>query len=164
MKKILAGMTLTLLMTSAHALDSLSLEYGLGTRGVDEWRIGAQWRQEPKWLADTVMRLYWDATYGTWQSNTGTLQDVGLTPTFRYGHQYGGYFDIGIGFHVLTETRISSDIEFSTKFQFGDHLGVGYRFDRYDLSMRLQHLSNAGIKDPNPGINFLQLRFQYWLR
>ncbi|HYL90521.1 MAG TPA: acyloxyacyl hydrolase, partial [Burkholderiales bacterium] len=38
-----------------------------------------------------------------------------------------------------------------------------YRFDRYDVSMRLQHLSNAGIKNPNPGVNFLQVRFQYWL-
>ena len=123
-------------MSSAHALDALSLDFGRGTRGVGEWRIGAQWRQEPKWLDDTLMRLYWDAGLGTWESDLGTLQDLGLTPTFRYGHERGGYFDFGIG----------------------------YRFDRYDVSLRLQHLSNAGIKNPNPGINFLQLRFQYWLK
>jgi len=164
MKKIFAALALLLPMSSAHALDGLSLEFGRGTRGVDEWRLAAQWRQEPKWLEDSLMRLYWDVGLGTWESDLGTLQDLGLTPVFRYGHEHGGYFDLGIGFHVLTETRISSGIEFSTKFQFGDHLGVGYRFDRYDVSFRLQHLSNAGIKNPNPGINFLQLRFQYWLK
>jgi lipid A 3-O-deacylase len=164
MRIIFAAVVLLLRMASAHALDGLSFEYGRGTRGVDEWRMAAQWRQNPKWLDDTLMHLYWDATYGTWQSNTGTLQDVGLTPTFRYGHEHGGYFDFGIGFHVLSETRISEQIEFSTKFQFGDHFGIGYRFNRYDMSVRLQHLSNAGIKNPNPGINFLQLRFQYWLK
>jgi hypothetical protein len=31
----------------------------------------------------------------------------------------------------------------------------------YDLSLRFQHLSNAGISNPNPGINFLELRMSY---
>ena len=32
---------------------------------------------------------------------------------------------------------------------------------QYDLGVRLQHLSNGGIENPNPGINFLILRFAY---
>ena len=28
--------------------------------------------------------------------------------------------------------------------------------------VRFQHLSNAGIQNPNPGINFLQLRVGHW--
>ena len=164
MKKVLAVAAFLLPMKAAQALDSISAEMGHGTRGVSDWRVGLQWRQEPHWLEDTSMRLYWDAALGTWESDTGTLQDGSLTPTFRYGHEQGAYFDLGIGFHVLSETRISSQIEFSTKFQFGDHFGVGYRYDRYDFSVRVQHLSNAGIKNPNPGINFLQVRLQYWLK
>lgn len=163
MKKILGVVVLLLPMGAARAVDSLSAELGRGTRGVDEWRIGVQWVQKPKWLEDTLMRLYWNAALGAWESDIGTVQELGLTPTFRYGRERGAYFDVGIGFHVLSEKRISSQIEFSTKFQFGDHLGIGYRFERYDVSMRLQHLSNAGIRNPNPGINFLQVRFQYWL-
>ena len=42
---------------------------------------------------------------------------------------------------------MSSGTEFSTKFQFGDHWGFGYRRDRHDFSVRLQHLSNAGIRN-----------------
>jgi len=163
MRKIFAAAVLSLPVMTAHALDSLSLELGKGSHDVDEWRLGAQWRQKPKWLDDTIMSLYWDATLGTWEADIGTVQDLGLTPTFRYGHEHGAYFDFGIGFHVLSETRISSTTDFSTKFQFGDHLGIGYRYDRYDFSVRAQHLSNAGIRNPNPGINFLQVRVQYWL-
>jgi lipid A 3-O-deacylase len=36
--------------------------------------------------------------------------------------------------------------------------------DRYDVGLRLQHLSNGGIRKPNPGIDFVQLRLQYHLR
>ncbi len=163
MRRILAALAAALTVTSAHAVDSISAEYGVGTRGVDEWRVGVQWLQEPSWLVGTNWRLYWDATIGNWSSDTGALQDAGLTPTLRYGHEHGLYVDGGIGYHVLSERRISSNIGFSTKFQFGDHLGVGYRSSRYDVSMRLQHLSNAGIRNPNPGINFMQVRVQYWL-
>ena len=164
MKEFLASAVFLLVASPAQALDSISAEMGHGTHGVDDWRVGLQWRQQPKWLEDTLMRLYWDASIGTWESDTGTLQDGSLTPTFRYGRERGAYFDMGIGFHVLSETRVSSQTEFSTKFQFGDHFGLGYRFERYDWSMRLQHLSNAGIKNPNPGINFLQGRVLYWMK
>ena len=48
-----------------------------------------------------------------------------------------------------------------------DHLGIGYRFGarkEHDVSFRAQHLSNAGYRNPNPGINLLLLRYQYHLR
>ena len=51
----------------------------------------------------------------------------------------------------------------STAFQFGDHLGAGFRFgpqDRYDFGVRVQHISNGGVSSPNPGINFFLVRLQ----
>ena len=97
-----------------------------------------------------------------------TIYDVGLTPVFRLEGTAPGsaYFEAAIGFHLLSDLQIDHDRPFSTRFQFGDHIGVGRRFgprERYDLSLRLQHLSNGGIRRPNPGIDFLQLRFQYHL-
>jgi hypothetical protein len=50
-------------------------------------------------------------------------------------------------------------------FQFGNNVGAGYRFGAkgaFDLGVRYQHLSNASIKRPNNGINFTQVRLQYW--
>jgi hypothetical protein len=31
----------------------------------------------------------------------------------------------------------------------------------HELSLRLQHASNAGVKEPNPGVNFLLLRYAH---
>ena len=51
----------------------------------------------------------------------------------------------------------------STAFQFSDTLGAGVQFGnraRSTVGVRFQHLSNASIKRPNPGINFTQVYYQ----
>jgi hypothetical protein len=51
-----------------------------------------------------------------------------------------------------------------TAFQFADMAGVGMQFgshQQYQAGYRFQHISNGGIKEPNPGINFHQLYLQY---
>ena len=166
MKKIL----LAILLGSspiAHAVDGVSLEAGTGNQGVHMARAGVQWDWERKWFSDGAWRLggYWDASVGAWNGGPDTVWDFGFTPTFRYERAAGGspYVEAGIGLHWLSSVHIASSRDFSSRFQFGDHIGVGFRFGpggRYDLSLRLQHLSNAGYREPNPGINFLQLRFQ----
>jgi hypothetical protein len=149
----------------AHALDSVSAEVGGGTHGVHLWRVGVQWVPHPEWLAERRWDYYWDVSFGNWHSDTGTTHDFGVTPVFRYArHPRGWYFDGGVGAHVVSEAHVSSDLGFSTHFQFGNHLGVGYNFGGFSVSGRFQHLSNAGMRNPNPGINFLQLRLQYPLR
>ena len=158
MKKILAALAVFVALP-ANALDGVSFETGRGTRDVGLWRVGAQWRQAPAFLEGTRWSLYWDATVGGWQGDLGRVHDVGVTPVWRYARApRGTYFEGAIGFHVLSDSHINSDLGFSTRFQFGDHVGVGYRFERYDLQLRLQHLSNGGMRNPNPGINFLVLR------
>ncbi|MFZ6775118.1 acyloxyacyl hydrolase, partial [Undibacterium sp. SXout7W] len=49
--------------------------------------------------------------------------------------------------------------QFSTNFQFGDHIGVGYVLNNgWDLSFKIQHYSNGGVKHPNPGGNFAVIK------
>jgi len=48
--------------------------------------------------------------------------------------------------------------------QFADMVGVGATFgphQNYQAGFRFQHLSNAGIEHPNPGINFSEIYVQY---
>lgn len=144
----------------------MSFEYGFGTREVNLWRVGLQWKQEsaewmekhPRWS------WYWDFSIGGWHGDQGTVHDVGLTPVFRYAKaQHGPYLEGAIGFHILSDSHINSDLDFSTRFQFGSHLGAGYHHGRYDWQVRLQHLSNGGMRNPNPGINFMVLRLTRWL-
>jgi hypothetical protein len=164
--------------TTAHAVDSVSIEAGrsFGGRGDDTnmGRIGVQWDWNVKWFDQGSWYLtgYWDLSLGYWNTDD-TLDDhdvvdIGITPTFRLRSAatsgFAPYVELAVGAHYLSDKDISDRRRFSTNFQFGDHIGLGFMFGdkgQYDLSYRLQHLSNASIDSPNPGINFNQIRFQY---
>jgi len=124
----------------------------------DLWSSPAQsWR----------LRMAIEASVGGWNPHGGDstlMGDIGLTPIFRLqgGGRSGPFAEIAAGLHLLSRTRVSDTKAFSSAFQFGDRLAIGYRFgDAIDseLALRLQHYSNAGIKEPNPGINFLMLQY-----
>jgi lipid A 3-O-deacylase len=154
--------------TSARAVDSVSLEVGQG-HGLWLWRAGAQWNwreENDKAIGDWYLRGYWDVTAGTWEQGVDTLYDAGVTPVFRLERSARGspYLEAAIGLHMLSSLDITPLRTFSSHLQFGDHIGFGVRFgheQRLDFGVRLQHLSNAGLRNPNPGINFLLLRLQY---
>ena len=110
-----------------------------------------------------VWRLagYWEFSAALWDNADDSTADIGVTPVFRI--ERGRFYVEGaIGLH-LVQTHISASRVFSTAVQFGDHIAAGFHFSRYDLSLRLQHLSNGGLAEPNPGINFALLRLQYHL-
>jgi lipid A 3-O-deacylase len=68
----------------------------------------------------------------------------------------------GIGISAMSPIYRTGTKEFSTSFNFVDTVGIGRSLDaqhRHELSLRVQHVSNADIKTPNPGENFLQLRY-----
>ncbi|MGZ8156868.1 MAG: acyloxyacyl hydrolase [Burkholderiales bacterium] len=156
----------------AHAIDGVSLELGTGD-GVDMGRAGVQWDWNVRWLQGANWHVggYWDVALGYWKRRDTApdqhddLVDLGVTPVFRFQPNgfVGPYVEAGIGFHLLSHSSIG-DKRMSTAFQFGDHIGIGYRFGAksgYDVGYRFQHVSNGGIKHPNSGINFHQVRVQY---
>ena len=163
----------------AFAVDSVSFEIGAGNEATEVWRAGLQWNWQRRWFTERSWTLgaYWDLQVGRWRGplRSGQLGaedqevwDIAITPVFRLERAQRTavipYAEAGIGFHLLSDLRINFRRNFSTRFQYGDHLGLGMRFGRkhhYDLGVRLQHLSNGGLANPNPGINFAQLRFAY---
>ena len=157
----------------ARALDGFAVEIGTGDDSVDMARIAAQWDWKKRWFQGANWHLggYWDVGVGYWHDGSVAagqhedIYDLGLTPVFRIqpNDLAGPYVEAGIGVHLLSHSSIGGR-NMSTAFQFGDHVGLGYRFGPkagYDLGYRFQHLSNAGIKHPNPGINFHQIRLRY---
>ncbi|MBI5445936.1 MAG: acyloxyacyl hydrolase [Deltaproteobacteria bacterium] len=122
------------------------------------WGWGADLLQGSSWR----LRGSWELSLGAWQGDK-TLVDAGLTPIFRWEAKSAGllgapYLEAAVGAHLLSGVSMF-DRGFSTAFQFGDHVGLGTRFGRFDLSYKLQHLSNGGIKSPNDGILFNIVRF-----
>jgi len=178
MRALVVVVSLLLLAPTARAVDSMSVVLGTSDSSnaeVGMLRIGVQWNWSKRWAITPNWHIggYWDLDFGYWsndsprKTNNG-MTDVGFTPTFRLQQTSMGpispYAEGAIGFHLLSETSVSEERRFSTTFQFGDHVGLGFRFGyrhAMDLGYRFQHLSNGGIKDPNQGINFHQVRFQY---
>jgi lipid A 3-O-deacylase len=154
------------------AADGVSFELGRGN-GAKMGRAGLQRNMNKQWFKGDQWHVggFWDLTLGHWTrdalpSQHSSITEIGLTPTLRLQQNSGKglYAEGGVGFHLLSHASLGAT-QFSTSFQFGSHLGAGYRFgvkEAFDLGLRYQHLSNAGIKHPNEGINFTQARLQYW--
>ncbi len=92
------------------------------------------------------------------------VTQVGWTPVLRLQppNWHGWYAEAGIGVNLLAPVYRSRDKRFSTVLNFGDHIALGRRFGetrRHEIALRFQHFSNAGIRRPNPGENFIQLRY-----
>ena len=169
---IFAFIGLTLIAAPAGGVDSVAFEIG-GGDGVEMGRVAVQWNWNKRWFQGRNWHLgaYWDVALGYWRGDEkragehDELFEFAVTPVFRIQPNglAGPYVEAAVGFHLLSHSSIGEH-RMSTAFQFGDHIGVGYRFGAkasYDLGYRFQHLSNAGIKRPNSGINFHQIRLQY---
>ena len=159
-----AGALFILLSAPARAVDGWVLEVGRGDDRTNLLRVGFidEWRKRERGGHEWHLAGYWEFSAGLWDNRDESTADIGATPVFRLQRE-AIYIEGAIGFHLVS-TRISAARVFSTAFQFGDHLGAGVRFGpgrRYDLGMRVQHLSNGSLRNPNPGINFLLVRLQY---
>ncbi|MCW5626624.1 MAG: acyloxyacyl hydrolase, partial [Burkholderiales bacterium] len=89
------------------------------------------------------------------------------TPSLRLerrGEHLSPFIEGGIGIHYLSDTVDASHAQLSTRFQFGDYVGVGARFGRdgqYAISARFVHYSNGGIHKPNRGADMGMINFAY---
>lgn len=126
----------------------------------DRWR----WWEGRRWHLGTQLEL----SVGRWThpDRAGPGADIGLTPVFRLQRdgRYAPFVEAAVGAHLLSTPHIGGR-EMSTSYQFGDLAGLGVRFGergRAEIGYRIIHYSNAGIRRPNPGINFHMLRFGYW--
>jgi len=70
------------------------------------------------------------------------------------------YVEFGSGIALISDTEIGP-LDLSSAFQFKNYIGLGIRKNKMDLSIRLAHLSNAGIKKPNEGIDILSFAVKY---
>lgn len=170
----LAALLATQTSLAANGLfDSASLEAGAGSQ-VKIVRIAAQSDWNARWLARNGYHMsgYWDVNLAQWRGDAyrdipDRHQDitvVGVTPVFRYQRddKLGWYGEAAIGVSLFSETYNNNDYRLSTAFQFADHIAIGYVLGKkWDLSARIQHYSNGGIKQPNTGVNLLLLKAAY---
>jgi hypothetical protein len=162
------------LSLGAHAMD-LAPRGAFVTAGVAEHSTHSlsggvvwpwSWRREAAGGELTALTegyvSYWSARD---VAGRQSFTQLGLVPLVRYRFTQGRsewFVEGGIGISVTDRLYRTPDKQFSTRFNFVDTVGVGRSFGaqrQHELGMRVVHMSNAGIKRPNPGENFLQLRY-----
>ncbi|MFA5677404.1 MAG: acyloxyacyl hydrolase [Pseudomonas sp.] len=162
-----AALILCCTMPAAHALDGITVQIGESSENTTTYRIGAQFEfGRTLWQSDgggAQLDGYWDAGVTRWSSLDAT--SLTLTPMFRlsFGASDGGvtpFVEAGIGASYFTETDLG-DQDLGGKFQFEDRIGAGLRFNTgSEVGVRYYHYSNAGIKQPNDGIDMGALYYR----
>lgn len=144
--------------------------------GIQSVALGATWDWSRSWGIGTG-RLggYWETSVAGWTfrgpggERTGIGQ-VAFKPVFRYRFDDGAspwFYEAGVGLTLLNRHYTSDRKDFGSRFNFGDHLAVGRAFGErqaHEVALRIEHFSNGGTSQPNPGATFLQLRYAYRFR
>ena len=151
--------------------DAVSVRAGIGKSGNAMAGVGVVWdwnferlRRHAELTAHTELIVN-EWSYDARNGGSRTLTQVVLLPTLRMQLKQGRspYFvELGVGASWMDRLYDTPAKTFSTQWNFYDVIGVGRRFgpgDRHELGLRWAHTSNAGLKKPNPGQDFLQLRY-----
>jgi len=172
------GVALAMVAGQANAadsgwVDSASFEFGSGPK-VRMARFALQNDWDARWFASNGRHLggYWDLSASWWRGTAyrnvdGQHQNlgvIGITPVLRYQRddKLGWYAEAGIGANLFSELYNNDGHQLSTAFQFGDHLGIGYVTpNKWELGLKFRHYSNASIKRPNSGANFVAVSARY---
>lgn len=175
-KTWLSVIATTAVLASAHAQEArtLYLQAGGGDNSANAITLGATlpWNNWSWSLCSGMVRGHWDMYVSNWSSRADgegrrNTAVIGIGPSLRWRGDGGAspwFAEVGTGASLSNRLYRNADNEFSTRFNFASHLGVGRNFgarNEHELSLRLQHSSNAGIKSPNPGENFLLLRYAH---
>ncbi|CAZ87020.1 Lipid A deacylase PagL [Thiomonas arsenitoxydans] len=124
---------------------------------------GPLWQHD---FAHSRLDVVLEASLGQVSSSEGPgsrhLTHVGLTPFARWWFAPQTAMEFGIGANLFSGTTLGAK-RISTAYQFGDSIGLLHRFagTPWTLGARLTHYSNADIKRPNPGQDYVQLRVGY---
>lgn len=146
---------------------------GVGDRAsIKKVGFGVVWDPHPALWQGKVwqLRLLHEAQIAYWDTpHAKDIVELGYSPMFRLQRgtvsagSWNPFIEASVGVRLISHPRLDDSTTMSTAFQFSDTLGAGVQFGnqlRSTVGVRFQHLSNASIKKPNPGINFTQLYYQ----
>jgi lipid A 3-O-deacylase len=152
--------------------DSVFVQWSASPRS-DALGVGLSWNLAwtRQWKAGTA-GAYIETLFSRWradapqgQTDNALVTQVGMAPVLRWqpaGAASVWFCEASLGVNLISPVYQSANKRFSTRFNFGEHIAVGRAIGatgRHEVALRVQHFSNAGIRHPNPGENFVQLRY-----
>jgi lipid A 3-O-deacylase len=168
---VLASITVAPAAAAEADAASLFVQAGGGDDAVRAVSLGVAWGLP--WRARggglTTRLEVFASDWRTPETDGGrrSLLQVGVVPTVRLRPAAGRspwFIDAGIGLSLLDGDLRTPHRTFSTRLNFSDNLAVGRSFGaqgEQELSLHLQHTSNAGIRKPNPGLDLVLLRYAH---
>ncbi|MDH1308767.1 acyloxyacyl hydrolase, partial [Pseudomonas fulva] len=131
---------------------------GVTSQGDMTYRAGLSFDWDKQWFETSVGHLtgYWDAGYTYWEGGDASgAHSLSFSPVFTYefsGFTYTPYIEAGIGIAAFSKTRVG-DQRMGSSFNFEDRIGLGLKLpSEQKIGIRAIHYSNAGIRQPNDGI------------
>jgi len=154
--------------------DDLTLAAAVSSRQkVRKIELNLGWTQEqPLWQGqDWRLRLRHELVLGQWRvPHARNITELGYSPVLQLERPgAGGTFFVegSIGARLLSHTWLAQHSPLASAYQFADMTGAGMQWGQgagaQTMGLRLQHQSNAGLKKPNAGINFLILYYRHKL-
>jgi len=122
------------------------------------WNGPWRWNVCSKWILRPAVDVSEGGLSGLGASGfAGTL---GRVVELRYG-TFPVYLEGGTSPTYLSRYVFNS-IDFGERFQFTSHIALQWDVTKnFTVGLRLQHMSDAGIAEPNPGLNTEMLSLQY---
>ncbi|MGH8354802.1 MAG: acyloxyacyl hydrolase [Pseudomonas sp.] len=151
-------------VVSAQAA-GVSVAIGQSSESSMVYRLGTQFDFSANWFESATGRLtgYWDAAYTYWDGDVGASNhSLSFAPVFVYefaGETLQPYVEAGIGVALFENTELEEH-GLGSSFQFENRAGFGLRFADQELGLRAMHYSNAGLKQPNDGVEAYSLHYR----
>lgn len=167
MKTTFAAAVLSLIACTSHAAE-LSGSIGATGQGGLTARAGVGFDWDKSWFQSETGRLtgYWDAGYTYWESGdaAGGRHSLSFSPVFVYefaGGDIKPFIEAGVGVAVFSGST-AGDQDLGSAFNFEDRIGAGLKFgESQRVGIRAIHYSNAGLKQPNDGIESFALFYSH---
>jgi lipid A 3-O-deacylase len=170
---LLGGATLALSSMAADLRPGgVFVEGGAGEHGLRAASIGLVWPWSWRHAtASGVWSGYTEAYLSRWNAKAdggrADFDQAGVAPLLRYRGASGAspwFAEGGIGLIYMRRLFTTPDKQFSTRLNFADTLGIGRNFGQrrqHEVTLRVTHFSNGGMKHPNPGENLVRLKYAY---
>ena len=168
MKRVIMATLLFLFFSSASQAVELSSSVGSTSQGGLTARAGVNVNWGSSWLQSRIGKLtgYWDFGYTFWEAGrkAGARHSLSFAPVFIY--EFGTshikpFIELGVGLAVFSGGD-AGDRALGSAFNFEDRLGAGLKIgETQKVGVRAIHYSNAGIKEPNDGIESFSLFYSH---
>lgn len=152
--------------------DGVTVQGGPGSQRSASLGVGVVWDwKEPLWERVPELEGRTEFLVNTWRADdigggSQHFTQLVLLPTLRWRFRDGGsrwVVELGVGASWMDKLYVTPDKAFSTQWNFYDVLGLAYTLGgpdgRQEVGVRIVHVSNCSTKQPNPGQDFVQLRY-----